>query len=129
MMPPHHVSGAPNRQPGRSFDDPSQPLGAELLDASPATGEHNVADRAKAIGVLAKAEELMANDNPPPSDFRRALELACGRVGVQIAAYDKIVAHDEALQDLQERVLEAATARGRVHDTGPANLSQAPMKG
>lgn len=128
-MPPQHVQGAPHRQPGRSFDDPSKPLGAELLDRSAASGEHNVADRAMAVGVLAKAEELMANDNPPPSDFRRALELACGRVGIALAAYDKILAHDDALVELQARVLAAATARGRVHDTGPSNLSQAPMRG
>lgn len=129
MTPPRHVQGSPNRQPGRSFEDPSQPLGSELLDASPASGQHNVADRANAIGVLAKAEELMAADNPPPTDFRRALELACGRIGITIAAYDKIVAHDPALTELQSRVLAAATERGRVRDTGPENLSQAPMKG
>jgi hypothetical protein len=114
------------RKPGRSFDDPRRPLGQELLENAHDVGANleggvygraegdakdtGVADRAKAIAVLRKAEELMATDNPSPrtpEGMRRALELAAGRVGLTIDEYDAILAADPELAELQRRVLAA----------------------
>jgi hypothetical protein len=62
-----------------------------------------VADRAKAVGVLRKAEEFLAHDLP--SDPRRALELAAGRVGLTYEEYRKIVDADHELQELEAKFL------------------------
>ena len=60
-----------------------------------------VADRAKAVSVLRKAEEFIAHDNP--SDARRALELAAGRVGLTYDEYRKIVDNDHELIELERK--------------------------
>jgi hypothetical protein len=120
-----------DRKPGRSFDDPSRPMGEDTLarSAESSTGAnedfrsreaqadmpHNgVAERAKAIGVLRKAEELIATDNPAATDeagLRRAFELAAGRVGLTIGEYDALVKDDPELLALEEKVKSAARSR------------------
>jgi hypothetical protein len=112
------------RKPGRDFTDPDKPLGADVIERGGEnidresgiyghTHAHNihggagVADRAHAVAVMRKAEELMATDNPPPEDFRRALELAAGRVGLTIEEYDDLIASDDELADLEHKVLHA----------------------
>lgn len=118
----------PERQPGRSFTDPSRPLGEGIIErADPRGGSmeegvygrsnvsadigHGVAERAKGVSVLRKAEELMASGNPDggtEDGRRRAIELACGRCGVKVDEYDRIVAQDPELMALQTNVMEAA---------------------
>ena len=118
----------PEHRAGRSFTDPSRPLGEGLIErADPRGGDpnegvygrspraadigHGVAERAKGISVLRKAEELMASGNPDGSTEagrRRALELACGRCGVRIDELDRIVAQDGELQALMANVMESA---------------------
>ncbi len=122
------------RKPGRSFSDPSRPLGEELIErASPHGGDleeevygrapehfregNGVPERAKCVAVLRKADELMAENNPPgdtEEHQRRALELACGRCGVRIEEYDRLVDRDEEMQKLEELVLDAAHRRWRL---------------
>lgn len=111
------------RKPGRSFDDPSRPMGEDILErtgASEITKEdfrsredqaeatHNgVAERAKVIAVLRKADELMAEDNLPKNDQsnQRALELAAGRVGLTIEEYRALVKGDPELEELEAKVM------------------------
>jgi hypothetical protein len=104
---PHHRDPSHDaRPPGRDFDDPRKPLGAEFLDHS---APESVADRTKAVAILRKAEEFMRTNNPPATDMagaRRALELAAGRMGLKIGEYDAIVREDPELQALEQRVLE-----------------------
>jgi hypothetical protein len=120
-----------DRKPGRSFDDPSKPLGADMLarsaESSTEANEdfrsreaqadmpHNgVAERAKAVAVLRKFEEFVATDNPPAEDeagLQRALELASGRVGLTFPEYQALVKGDLELIALQAKVLDAARAR------------------
>ncbi len=114
------------RKPGRSFDDPNRPLGEDTLARAHDVGANleggaygraetgakdtGVADRAKAIAVLRKAEEFMVNDNPSartPEGMRRALELAAGRVGLTLEEYDAIVRADDELVALERKVLAA----------------------
>lgn len=121
-----------DRAPGRSFEDPSRPLGEELVErAEPISSQPeggiygraaeygprpvSVADRAKAVGVLRKAEEFMRTHNPDPSTppgMHRAIELAAGRSGLSLAEYEAIVRHDPELAELERRVLEDALRRG-----------------
>lgn len=128
MRQPTQSTTAPvERKPGRSFEDPNRPLGDELLARSPTSppvkedfrtreqqaveAGHGVAERAKAIAVLRKAEELMAERNPPAygdAALRRALELAAGRVGLTIGEYDGLVKGDEELMELERKVIENA---------------------
>jgi hypothetical protein len=115
------------RQPGRSFEDPQKPLGAELLEHSGASSTSasedfrsreaqagarpkGVAERAKVIAVLRKLEELVADRNLPHGHHTlpRALELAAGRVGLTVREYEALVRGDPELVDLERRVLEAA---------------------
>lgn len=133
-MSANDISKAPptvERKPGRSFTDPRKPLGSEVIErADPFGGDsdegvygraathphhgHGVAERAKAVAVLRKAEELMATDNPPgdtEEGRRRALELAAGRLGMTLREYDQLVAGDEELESLQAAVLDAARTR------------------
>lgn len=120
----------PDHQAGRDYVDPRRPLGEGVIErADPRGGDpsegvygranvtvdigHGVAERAKAVSVLRKAEELMASGNPDgrsEAGRRRAIELACGRCGVKVAEYDRIVTDDEELLALQATVLEAARA-------------------
>lgn len=108
-----------NRKPGRSFDDPSQPLGKDIVERAHDVGANleggvygradddakdtGVADRAKAVGVLRKAEEFLATNNP--SEPRRALELAAGRIGLTWDEYRKIVDADHELAALEQKFL------------------------
>jgi hypothetical protein len=118
-----------DRKPGRSFEDPSRPLGDEIIAHSPpsnvvpedfrsrekqaeASG-HGVAERAKAIAVLRKFEELMVEQNPPVSSERgmlHVLELAAGRVGLTPREYQNYVRGDDELVELERKVLNAARA-------------------
>lgn len=128
MKSPDSQPNPSEHRAGRSFTDPSRPLGEGLIDrADPFGGDpnegvygranrsadigHGVAERAKAVSVLRKAEELMASGNPDGSTEggrRRAIELACGRCGVQVKEFDLIVAHDAEVQALMTNVMEAA---------------------
>jgi hypothetical protein len=110
-----------NRKPGRSFDDPSKPMGTDIVERAHDVGANleggvygraedgskytGVADRAKAVSVLRKAEEFLAHDNP--SDPQRALELAAGRIGLTYDEYRRIVDADHELQALEAKVLGA----------------------
>ena len=118
----------PDRKPGRSFNDPNRPMGEALLEGTGASGTiaedfrprevqadvpHNgVAERAKVIGVLRKAEELMVEGNLPKGQGtpRRALELASGRVGLTIEEYDALVKDDPELQELERKILQTPIA-------------------
>jgi len=106
---PQEANPANERKPGRSFSDNSRPLGEDLIArAEPLNG---VADRAKAVSVLRKAEELMASNNPSgatPAGRRSALELACWRVGVKVDEYEAISKHDLEVQDLERQVMNEA---------------------
>jgi hypothetical protein len=120
-----------DRKPGRSFNDPNRPMGEALLDGTGPSGTikedftarevqasvpHNgVAERAKVIGVLRKAEELMAEGNLPKGEAtpRRALELAAGRVGLIIEEYDALVKGDPELAELERKVLLTPIAAKR----------------
>lgn len=103
------------RGPGRSFKDPSKPLGAELVDRDRADlTDEAVAKRAKAVAILRKAEEFMRTHNPSastPQGMIRALELAAGRMGLKLAEYDEIVSGDAELIELERKVLEDARRR------------------
>lgn len=119
------------RKPGRSFSDPTRPLGEELLERTNLEGGdedeavygrapehyrtgHGIPERAKCVAVLRKADELMAENNPPgdtDENQRRALELACGRCGVLVEEYDRLVDEDEEIKALEELVLDAAYRR------------------
>lgn len=116
------------RKPGRSFSDPSRPLGEDVIERGDPLGgssdegmygrssihdktQHGVAERAKCVSVLRKAEELMASGNPSGATEegrRRAIELACGRAGVRVHEYDVMLANDEEIQSLHNAVMDAA---------------------
>ena len=123
------------RKPGRSFEDPSRPLGEELLAHSKqgvaptvedfrsrvaqareqaAADRYGVAERAKVIGVLRKAEELMAAPNRPPqseAELQRVLELAAHDVGLKLGEYRALMTGDDELADLEKKVLDDARRR------------------
>jgi hypothetical protein len=121
----------PDRLPGRSFTDPRKALGDDVIErGDPLGGDadegvygrasdhvrsgHGVAERAKAVSVLRKAEELMASGNPSGDSEdgrRRAIELACGRAGVRIEEFDRYVKGDEELEAMMATVMEAARQR------------------
>ncbi len=123
-----------DRKPGRSFTDPQRPLGEELIArADPHGGDpeeevygrapehyregHGVPERAKCVAVLRKADELMAEANPPgdtDENQRRALELACGRCGVRVEEYDRLVDGDEEVKALEALVLDSAYRRWKI---------------
>jgi nucleotide-binding universal stress UspA family protein len=124
-----------DRRPGRSFQDSARPLGEALIAVAPRTTaptEENfsdrakqaarqasadprgVAERAKVIGVLRKAEEFMRTANPPPStagDVRRALGLASGRLGLSFAEYRALADRDPELVELERRIVDDARER------------------
>ncbi len=119
-----------DRKPGRSFDDPSKPLGEGIIQRSAqsgtipedlkprevqaATAHNGVAERAKAVSVLRKLEELIADNNPSANDepqLQCALDLACGRVGLTRPEYNALVQGDAELVQLEEKVLDAARAK------------------
>ncbi|MDB4935534.1 MAG: hypothetical protein JWP87_2506 [Labilithrix sp.] len=107
------VPSPEERGPDRSVV-PEPTLGADILRSSEASPSSSVADRAKVIGVLRKAEEFMSTANPPPDSdalVRRALELACGRLGVMWREYRSIVAADPELRELERRVIADARER------------------
>ena len=90
-----------NRKPGRSFDDGSKSLGTGVVKRGVTNDE--VANRAKAVSVLRKAEEFIAHANP--ADTRRALELGAGRVGLTWQEYRALVDADPELQELERKFL------------------------
>ncbi len=115
------------RKPGRSFEHPEKPLGYELLEQSTdsnlvhedfrdraeqgASHPNGVAERAKGVSVLRKFEELVCEENLPidaAGDIHRALELACGRVGLTYPEYRALMDKDVELLELEARVLEDA---------------------
>lgn len=63
-----------------------------------------VANRAKAIGVLRKAEEFVTNQDPP--EPLRALELAAGRCGVKYDEYRAMIESDVELAKLEQVFLQ-----------------------
>jgi hypothetical protein len=119
------------RKPGRSFEDPSKPMGQEILERSATTegpredfrsreeqagaSQHGVAERAKVIAVLRKAEELLAEENLPPDPAQRtverALELAAGRVGLTIEEYRALLKGDTELEQLEAKVIAEGRAK------------------
>lgn len=129
--PEHETPITAERKPGREFTDPRRPLGQDLIERSdPFGGDpeegvygrapehfrsgHGVAERAKGVAVLRKADELMGADNPSGATEegrRRAIELACGRCGVHIDEYYRILEGDEELKDLEAAVMQAAAVR------------------
>ncbi|MDB4942102.1 MAG: hypothetical protein JWP97_1636 [Labilithrix sp.] len=126
--PAEHIPD--ERKPGRSFEDPSKPLGQEALEQSgtsdlsaredfrsreaQADMPHNgVSERAKAVSVMRKTEELIATHNPGANDeasLQRCFELGAGRVGLTIEEYDALVKGDPELEKLEAQVREAARA-------------------
>ena len=130
MSHPAVPQGQDNRKPGRSFDDPEKPLGQDLLDRTPQRNteanedfrpreaqadmpQNGVAERAKVVAVLRKADEFIATANPPASDeagLRRCMELAAGRVGLTFPEYEALLKGDDELLALESKVLDAARA-------------------
>jgi hypothetical protein len=70
---------------------------------SASTADDTVANRAKAIGVIRKAQEFLSTSNP--SDPKRALELAAGRLGLTYDEYKKLVDADPELADLERSLV------------------------
>lgn len=138
------------RHAGRSLHDPSRPLGEDILRRSEPTvaptrenfhprerqaadqaavDRFGVAGRAKVIGVLRKAEELMSTANPAPDSdagVRRALELACGRVGLTYGEYRALAGVDPELLDLERRVIADARQRWSTTVAAPATSVPTP---
>ena len=134
MKQPSHEE-APERKPGRSFDDPSRPLGEELLARSKPSvaptvedfrsrvvqareqavaDRYGVAERAKVIGVLRKAEELMASPKHAPqseADLDRTLDVAAHDVGLTLGEYRALMEDDAELIELEKQVLDDARRR------------------
>lgn len=128
------------RKPGRSFRDAERPLGEALLERSARTtaptqedfasrerqtarqvaaNPGGVAERAKVIGVLRKAEEFMSTSNPhpgTPQGVRRALELAAGRAGLTYAEYRILVDADPELAVLEQQVVDDARRRAGIEE-------------
>jgi len=120
-----------DRKPGRSFDNPNEPLGQGTIERSAQSDSNanedfrsreaqadmpynGVAERAKAIAVLRKFEELTADNNPTAFDeatLRTAHELAAGRVGLTFPEYQALVKGDAELEALEKKVLDAARDR------------------
>ncbi|HVJ93488.1 MAG TPA: hypothetical protein VM580_26990 [Labilithrix sp.] len=127
----HELGDLSAHKVGRSFVEPRRPLGADLLDRTdPRGGDpeeglygrattqdrsgHGLPERAKCIAVLRKADELMAEGNPPgdtEQGRRRALELACGRCGVKVEEFERMMHGDEELEALYATLMEAAALR------------------
>lgn len=93
------MSREEDRKPGRSFDNPSKPLGTGVVKRG--LTNDDVANRAKAVSVLRKAEEFIAHADPV--DPRRALELAAGRVGLTWKEYRTLVDNDAELIELERK--------------------------
>jgi len=128
------------RKPGRSFEDPSRPLGEELLEHSKlgvaptvedfrsrvaqareqgVADRYGVAERAKVIGVLRKAEELMAAPKHAPqseADLDRTLDLAAHDVGLTLGEYRALMEGDTELVALEKQVLDDARRRWFRHE-------------
>jgi hypothetical protein len=98
-----------------SRSGPSAPVVEDMRPRAEqaATAVNGIAERAKVISVLRKAEELIDEGNLPKGQEtpRRALELAAGRVGLTIEEYEALVKGDAELIDLERKVLEAARAK------------------
>jgi hypothetical protein len=125
------VTPEQDRKPGRSFNDPNRPMGEALLEGTGPSGtikedfrareeqasvpQNGVAERAKVIGVLRKAEELMVEGTArgllPLREV--ALELASGRVGLTIEEYDALVKGDPELAELERKILQTPITPAR----------------
>jgi nucleotide-binding universal stress UspA family protein len=138
------------REAGRSFHDPSRALGEEILQRSAhttaptkenfrararqaadqaAVDRHGVAERAKVIGVLRKAEEFMSTSNPAPdtdADVRRALDLSCGRLGLTFQEYRALADSDPELVEFERHVIAEARRRWGAAPTTPAAAASQP---
>lgn len=79
---------------GRAFEDTDEGRRA------PSTEDDRVANRAKVVSVIRKAQEFLRTGNPP--DVRRALELAAGRVGLTYDEYRTLVDEDPELRELEQ---------------------------
>jgi hypothetical protein len=126
---------AEERKPGRSFEDPSRPLGEVLLERSKlgvaptvedfrsrvaqareqgVADRGGVAERAKVIGVLRKAEELMAASKHAPqseADLERSLDVAAHDVGLTLGEYRALMEGDAEVVALEKQVLDDARRR------------------
>lgn len=72
--------------------------------ATPSNTDDTVANRAKVLSVIRKAEEFLRTNNP--NDAKRALELAAGRVGLTYDEYKRLVAEDPELLDYERRICQ-----------------------
>lgn len=135
MKPSDTPEAPPAREAGRSFDDPSRALGDDILaraGRTTAPTKENLHDRAmqaaqqaavdrlgvgecaKVIGVLRKAEEFMSTSNPSAdtdAGVRRALELACGRLGLTFLEYRALADSAPELLELERQVIADARRR------------------
>lgn len=78
---------------------------------------NGVAERAKGVSVLRKLDELVYEDNLPieaVGDLHRALELACGRVGLTYPEYRALMDRDPELLELEAKVLDDARGRSKL---------------
>ncbi len=129
-----------DRKPGRSFEAPSRPLGEELLEHSTrgvaptvedfrdrvaqareqgGADRGGVAERAKVIGVLRKAEEIMAALEYAPqseADLERTLDVAAHDVGLTLGEYRALMEGDTELVALEKQVLDEARRRWLRHE-------------
>lgn len=123
------------RLPGRSFQDHARPLGEALIESAAQTvaptvetlesplkqttrqgaaDRGGVAQRAKVISVLRKAEEFIHTTEAPDDEqatLRRALELASGRIGMTYQEYRVLTDADPELVQLEHEVLADAHRR------------------
>lgn len=78
-----------------------------------------MAERAKVIGVLRKAEELMAAPKYAPeseADIERALDVAAHDVGLTLGEYRALMVGDTELVALEKQVLDEARRRWLRHE-------------
>jgi nucleotide-binding universal stress UspA family protein len=148
-QPNQSPSESQERKPGRSFHDSSRALGDELLEKSASTtapttenfedrarqaakqaaaDPSGVAQRAKVIAVLRKAEEFMSTSAPAANTdagVRRALELAVGRMGLTLREYRALADADPELVELERQVITDCRLRWGLGESPVAPLSKA----
>lgn len=96
--------------PGQVFDDPRRPLGAELLERS---SPRQLPDRAKAIAVMRRADELVKYCEPECESeprLQHVMDLAARDVGLRPEEYRGIIQNDVELRELERRVLDGIRA-------------------
>ena len=118
-----------DRKPGRSFEAPSRPLGEELLEHSTlgvaptvedfrnrvaqareqgGADRGGVAERAKVIGVLRKAEEIMAALEYAPqseADLERTLNITAHNIKLTLNEYQTLIKNNTKLITLKKQIL------------------------